>query len=224
MSPKNPPKRTYDSSRRKDQARQTRGQILEAARTLFTGRGYSGATMESIAREAGVAVETVYAIFGNKRAILSALVGVSLVGDDEPVPLLQREGPRAVMQEKDQSCQVELFAEDMAGIMGRMAPLFEVMRGAAKTEADIAAMLQKMLVERVEGMKVFVRALQSNGPLREGLTLEAAAETVWALTSGEVYTLLVQDRGWSAEKYQRWLADALARLILPEGRPGSRRR
>jgi TetR/AcrR family transcriptional regulator of autoinduction and epiphytic fitness len=210
-----PLKRTYDSSRRKQQARQTRLQIIEAARKLFILRGYSGATMESIAQEAGVAVETVYASFGSKRAILSRLMGISLVGDDEPIPLLQREGPVAVMQEKDQNRQVRLFSLDMAEIMGRVAPLFEVMRDAAKTEPDIAVIRQKMLAERAEALKVFINALMRNGPLRDGLTLEEAAETVWAVSSGEVYTLLVKDRGWSKEKYGQWLANALGVLLLP---------
>jgi TetR/AcrR family transcriptional regulator of autoinduction and epiphytic fitness len=214
MSSKRSPSRTYNSSRRREAARQTRRQIIEAARRLFIDRGYSGATMESIAIEAGVAVETVYASFGSKRALLSSVVGFSLVGDDEPTPLLQREGPRAVQQEKDQRLQVRRFAANMAGIMGRVAPLFEVMRAAAKTEPEIATMLQGMLTERLEGMKVFANALLANGPLQNGLSVEEAAETVWALTSAEVYTLLVSDRGWSVEKYTAWLADALTRLLL----------
>jgi TetR/AcrR family transcriptional regulator of autoinduction and epiphytic fitness len=210
-----PAKRTYDSSRRKEQARQTRRQIIEAARKLFIARGYSGATLESIAQEAGVAVETVYAVFGNKREILSRLIGVSVVGDDEPVPLLQRQGPLALQQEKDQLRQIQLFAAAITEIMGRVAPLFEVMRAAAKTEPDIAELHQKILNERMTGMKVFVTALSSNGPLQDGLTLDDAAETVWALTSAEVYTLLVKDRGWEVEKYRKWLIDALSKLIIP---------
>jgi AcrR family transcriptional regulator len=224
LSNEKPPKRAYHSNRRKEQARQTRLQILEAARSLFVSLGYSGATMDEIAGEAGVAVDTVYAAFGNKRAILSTLVSVSIVGDDEPVPLLQREGPRSVMQERDQARQIELFATDMTGIMGRMAPLFEVMRAAAKTEPDISTMFQRLLAERVDGMKVFITALQSNGPLQEGLSRQEAAETVWTITSGEVYTLLVKDRGWSVEKYRRWLAAALTRLILPVDSPVNRKR
>jgi TetR/AcrR family transcriptional regulator, regulator of autoinduction and epiphytic fitness len=207
-------KRTYDSSRRKKQARQTRREILEAARKLFISRGYSGAAMESIAKAAGVAVETVYASFGNKRVILSSLIGVSLVGDDDPTPLLQRQSPIAVMQEKEQERQIQMFTEDMAEIMGRVAPLFEVMHVAAKTEPEIAEMLQRILDERAEAMGVFINALISNGPLQEGLTLEEAAETVWALTSAEVYTLLVTDRGWSVEKYKQWLVSALTKLII----------
>jgi TetR/AcrR family transcriptional regulator, regulator of autoinduction and epiphytic fitness len=207
-------KRTYNSKRRQEQALLTQRVIIDAARKLFIGHGYNGATMDMIAQEAGVAVETVYANFGNKRAVLSRLVDISIVGDDEPVTLFQREGPQAVFAEKDQYRQVQLFSIDMTNIMSRMAPLFEIMRAAAKTEPDISTMLQKILHDRVGGMKVFLRAVLSNGPLRNGLTLEQAAETVWAVSSGEVFSLLVMDRGWSQDKYQKWLADSLTRLIL----------
>jgi TetR/AcrR family transcriptional regulator of autoinduction and epiphytic fitness len=215
ISTKKPPRRTYNSSRRKDQARQTRRQIVEAAGKLFNERGYAGTTMEAIALEAGVAVETIYASFGNKRAILSNLIGFSLVGDDDPTPLLQRQGPHAVQQEKDQHRQIRLFADDMVEIMGRVSPLFTLMRAAAKTEPDIAELLQTILDERVQGMKVFIKSLIANGPLQDNLTQDEAAETVWAVTSGEVYTLFVMDRGWSAEKYKKWLTNTLTKLLLP---------
>ena len=152
-------KRTYDSSRRKKQALQTRRQIIEAARNLFIIRGYNGSTIEAIATEAGVAVETVYAAFGNKRAILSQLIDVSLVGDDQPIPLLEREGPQAVMKETNRFRQVELFAEDIYAIMSRMTPIFEIMRDAAKTDTEIAGMYETMLNHRVQGLMAFVRAL-----------------------------------------------------------------
>ena len=215
MSAKKAPKRAYNSSRRQEQARQTRLQIVGAARRLFIERGYAGATLEAIAQEAGVAVETVYASFGNKRAILSKLIDVSLVGDDQPIPLLDRQGPQAVQHETDQRRQIELFVNDIHEIMGRMAPIFDIMRVAAKTEPDIFEMFQKMLTARLQGMKTFVRALMKNGSLREGLAPEEAAETVWALTSGELYILFITNRGWTGKKYKQWMVDALAKLLLP---------
>ncbi len=208
-------KRTYNSSRRKEGALETRRQIVEAARELFLSRGYTGATIEAIADRARVAPETIYATFGNKRAILSRLVEVSLVGIDPPIPLLERPRPRAIDQETDQSRQIELFAEDMYEIMGRMAPLFELIRSAARTEPEIAELLKRMLEARIQGMSVFVRTLIKNGPLRPGLTAEAAAETVWAVSSGEVFTLLTVNRGWDEGQYKKWLTDALIRLLLP---------
>lgn len=207
-------KRSYNSTRRKEQARQTRRQIVEAARELFQSRGYTGATIEAIAARAGVASETVYAAFSNKQAILQKLIEVSILGDDDPTPLLDRPGPMAVRQETDQHRQIELFARDMHEIMSRMAPNFLLMRSAAHTEPEIKAMLEKVLSDRVGGMLAFVRMLKKNGPLREGLTPRLAAETVWALSSGEVYILLRVDRGWTEEQYRSWLSDSLKRLLL----------
>jgi TetR/AcrR family transcriptional regulator, regulator of autoinduction and epiphytic fitness len=215
LTQKTPTKRTYNSSRRKEQALQTRRQIIEAARNLFVERGYAGATIDVIAQNAGVAPETVYATFGSKRAILAKLFEVSLVGDDLPTPLLERQGPQEVMCETDQHRQVELFAADIYNIMSRVAPLFDVMRVAAKTEPEIAEMLEKILNTRVQGMMAFVRALMKNGPLRPGVTPEKAAETVWTLTSAEVFALLKTNRGWSEEKHKHWLVDSLTRLLLP---------
>ena len=214
MNKEKPNKRTYNSSRRKEQARLTSRQIVEAARKLFIDRGYSGATIEAIAQEAGVAAETVYAIFGNKRAILSKLIDVSIVGDDESIPLLQRPGPQAVQQEKNQQRQIQLFARDMQEIMGRMAPIFGIMRVAAKTEPDISDALQNVLENRVHGMEEFIRYITANGSLQEDLTLAEAAETVWVISSAEVYSLLTIDRGWSGEQYQHWLAKMLTKFLL----------
>jgi AcrR family transcriptional regulator len=208
-------KRTYNSSRRKEQALQTRRQIVEAARPLFIERGYAGATIDAIAQNAGVAPETVYAAFGSKRAILAGVFDVSLVGDDLPIPLLERRGPQEAMHETDQHRQIELFAADIYNIMSRVAPLFDVMRVAAKTETEIAEMFENILKARFQGMLAFVRALIKNGPLRPGIAAEKAADTVWALTSAEVFTLLQTNRGWSEEEHKQWLADSLTRLLLP---------
>jgi AcrR family transcriptional regulator len=215
LNTKRPPKRAYNSSRRQEQARQTRLQIVEAARVLFIERGYAGATLESIAQRASVAVETVYASFGNKRAILSKLIDVSLVGDDLPIPLLGRQGPQAVQHETDQHRQIELFVNDIYEIMSRMSPIFDIMRVASKTEPDISEMLQNMLNARVQGMMTFVRALMKNSPLQGGLTPEEAAETVWALTSSELYALFITNRGWSEKQYKQWMINTLEKLLLP---------
>jgi AcrR family transcriptional regulator len=162
-----------------------------------------------------VAVETVYATFGNKRAILARLVDVMVVGDEEPVALLDRPGPQAVLREPDQRRQVRMFAHDIRAIMQRMSPIFEILRSAAKTEPDIAALLQGILQGRLEGMTFFVAALCKNGALRPDLSRLSAAETAWALSSAEMYRLLTVDRSWSGEQYEQWLGDTLIVLLLP---------
>lgn len=215
MPRKTPPKRKYDSSRRKEQARQTRLQIARAAGKLFVERGYSGATIDAIAQQAGVAQETVYAIFGSKRKILSFLMDVSIGGDDRPVHLLDRSKPQSILHDTDQGRQLEMFSQDITEILSRAAPLFEIMRGAAKIEPEIADLIQNLLAERLQNMIRFVRSIAANGPLRNGLDEVQAGEIVWLLTSPELFQLVTVDRGWNKEKYAGWLADALTRLLLP---------
>ena len=109
------PRREYDSTRRQAQADETRRHILEAARKLFTERGYVGATAEAIAIEASVALQTVYAIFKNKRKILVSLMNVSSpTGDEDHIPITERSGPQAVARETDQRRQLQMFAEVVA--------------------------------------------------------------------------------------------------------------
>jgi AcrR family transcriptional regulator len=208
-------KRKYSSARRQAQAGETRRQIIDAARALFLERGYAGATIEVIAQQAGVAPETVFAIFGNKKNILAGVIDLSVGGDEQPIPLLQRPGPQAVLHEQDAVCQIYLFAEDISTILERVAPIFSIMRVAAKTEPDIDGLLKKLLQQRLHNLTVFVSNLSAHTSLRLESGAEQAAETVWALTSPDLFNLLVVDRGWSLEQYRAWLADALVRLLLP---------
>ena len=208
-------KRKYNSSRRKAQSRETQEQITEAARKLFIERGYAGTSIESIAKEAGVAPETIYALFGNKRAILSRVVDVAVVGDSDPVPLLVRAEIREIEAETNQARQIQMFAGRIQKIMARVAPMFEVMRSAAKMEPEINSMLKKYLQGRMQGMGYFVDCLLANGPLWNNMSKLTAVETLWTLTSAEVYNLLIKDRGWSAEEYEFWLSQTLIRLLLP---------
>jgi AcrR family transcriptional regulator len=208
-------KRRYRSERRKQQAEATRREIVEAARRLFTERGYVGTTMEAIAQGADVAVETVYSAFGNKRAILSRLVDISVVDDEEPTPLLEREGPQAVLREADQRRQIAMFAHDIAQIMERVSPVFEVMRTAAPAEPAIATLLDGLLQKRLEGMRFFVDALARNGPLRGKMRRGRGSETVWALTSPDLHQLFTVKLGWTSNRYEAWLRDMLEAALLP---------
>jgi AcrR family transcriptional regulator len=215
MSQSARPKRAYNSARRQAQARQTRQQIADAARKLFAERGYAGATIEAIAQQAGVAPETVYAVFGSKRKILSHVMDVAIGGDDQPIGVLERPEPQAMFREKDQRQQLRMFALGIQRIMERAAPVFEVMRIAAKTEPDVAELLQRLLKERWQNMQILAQRVAANGPLRPGLSLTQATDTIWALTSAEVYLLLTADRRLTSEQYVEWLADTLIRLLLP---------
>jgi AcrR family transcriptional regulator len=207
-------KRKYDSSRRKAQSRETQRQILVAARDLFIARGFAGTSIKAIAQRADVAAETIYANFGSKRNILARVVDVSVTGDDEPIPLLERPQVKAVEEELDPTQQIQIFASQMADIMSRVGPLFQVMRAASKTKPEIAILLEELLNGRLQGMEYFVHALVKHTPLPAELDEQTATETIWALTSAEIYNLMTVDRGWPKEKYAQWLADMLTRLLL----------
>ena len=166
-----------------------------------------------------MAAVTVYATFGSKRAVLDRLVDVSIVGDEQPIPLLAREGPRKVRLERDQARQIAMFADDVAGIMERMSPLFETLRSAAEVEPEIEPLLARLHAGRLEGMRFLVDAVASNGPLRDGQSKKDAAETVWAVSSPDVHRLLTHRLGWSSRKYASWLQKTVSALLLPARRP-----
>jgi AcrR family transcriptional regulator len=211
------PKRAYDSTRRQAQADETRRHILEAARKLFLERGYAGATAEAIAAEAGVALQTVYAIFKNKRKILVSLMNVSSpTGDEDHVPVTERSGPQAVAREPDQRRQLQMFAEIVAYNLDQVAVISKILVEAARTEVEIDRILQKLNKQRLEHMTLAVQQFAAHGPFRENMDESSATDTVWTLTSPEVFLLLTRDRGWSKEQYAQWLGNILIRTLLPE--------
>ncbi len=215
MSPPNTSKRKYDATGRQAKALEAQAKIIATARALFIAKGYVGVTIEAIARQAKVAPETIYAVFTNKRTILSRAVGLAVETDGGPVPALLSAYIREVASERDQHRQIQMFAQRMHVFFSQIAPLVEVMRTAAKTESEINSLLKKYLDDRFQGMGFFIDCLLANGPLRDGLSKLSAVETIWVLASAEIYNLLVGDRGWSGEEYEVWLSESLGRLLLP---------
>ena len=210
------PKREYDSTRRQAQAQQTRRHILEAARKLFMERGYAGATAEAIAAEAGVSAQTIYAIFKNKKRILVSLMNVSpTTGVEDHTPIVERANVQAVSEEHDQRRQLQLFASVVSNNLDQVGVISEIMTDAARIEPDLDRILQKLNKQRLEHMTFAVQQIAANGSFREKIDEDDARDTVWALTSPEVFLLLTRDRSWSKEKYAQWLADTLIKALLP---------
>jgi AcrR family transcriptional regulator len=205
-------KRTYRSDRRREQAEQTRGRILDGAGEVFRARGYERASIASIAEAAGVADETVYSHFTNKRTLLGELVERAVRGED-PRPVPDQEAPRALAATPDQGEQLRLFAEDVARRLERAAPLVAVVASAAAGEPELASLLERLHAHRARNLRVLVDALALNGPLR--VSAAKSTETVWALTSPELYQLLIEIRGWSRRRYASWLAESLELLLIP---------
>lgn len=204
-------RRRYQSTRRQEQAEETRQKVLAAAARLFRERGYEGASIAAIAGAAGVSEETIYGRFRNKRALVGELLAGAVRGSD-PRPVPEQEGPRALAVATDQREQLRIFAADISVRLERAAPLLAVVAGAARAEPELAELVARAHADRLANLRVVVDALARNGTLR--VPKKEAAETVWALTSPELHQLLVHERGWSRTRYRDWLADSLAALLL----------
>ncbi len=208
------PKRSYNSFRRQESARQTRQAIAKAALQLFIQRWYKGASMDAIASEAVVAPETIYATFGSKREILHYLINISVGGDEAPVGVMDRPEVQALMHETDAGRFVAGFTEGIYRIMQRAAPVFAILAEAAKTEPKLAELQSRIRSERLENMGRAVQALGRLTPLR--VDQNQAAEILWTLTSPELFSLLIEVRRWSREQYTAWLQDSLTRLLVQD--------
>jgi AcrR family transcriptional regulator len=209
--------RRYESRRRREQAEQTRRDIIAAASRLFLDRGYAGTTMAAIAAEAGVVVETVYRAFDGKAALLRAVVEAALAGGIERAqrPVEERPAIAAMIAEPDPVRQVELYAATQPGIHRRAGPLLRALRDARGLDPELARIWDEMEAWRREGQGRFAQMLASRAALRSGLTAASAGDIVWALCSLALHDLLVMERRWSSRRYGEWLASILKRELLP---------
>jgi AcrR family transcriptional regulator len=207
-------RRSYESPRRREQARATRAGIVEAARELFVERGYVRTTVQAVARRAGTSPETVYAAFRNKRTLLSELMDVAIAGDDQPVPILDRDWVDSLRNEPDPRRRVRILARNGRLILERRTPIDEVLRGAAAADPEMADLWRRSRDQRHAGQAALVRILAGGGALRSGVTRGAAADVLYAVGSPETYRALVVERGWSADRFERWYAETIERLLL----------
>jgi AcrR family transcriptional regulator len=213
--PVKPTRRRYDATRRRAAALETRRAIVLAARRLFLERGYAATTMAAIADAAGVSHETIYATLGPKPALFRHLIETALSGTEEPIPPLERDYARQVMAEYDPTRLIEVYARAMCLTQERLAGLFEVLNQAAASAPELAAYLSELIVRRAHYTKMIAEHLAEIDGLREDVTVQTAADVLFALNSSEFFLLLARDRNWQPQQYERWLADAWKRLLLP---------
>jgi AcrR family transcriptional regulator len=207
-------KRAYRSPLRDSHAQTTRRAVIQAATRLFADRGYVATSMDDIAREAGVSRATVFTSVGSKAAVLKAAYDIAIVGDDDPVPLPQRPWAQAVRDAPDASLMVDRYAGMITDISGRVASVYEAMRGAAAADGEVRILFDGMRTERRGGSAGFIGFLVARGALRPDLDRRKAADVVWVLNDPGLYQLLLHDRGWSPPQFQRWLADTLKSQLL----------
>jgi AcrR family transcriptional regulator len=208
-----PVKRRYDATRRRQAAARTRTAILDAARELFTERGYTATPMTAIADRAGVALDTVYASVGRKPELARLLIETAISGTDQAIPAEQRDYVRAVQAAPDAQTKIALYAAAVTAIAPRLALVLAIIQQAAHTEPELAALWDEIAGRRAANMRRFVTDLATVTPLR--IDPSEAADIVWATNATELYQLLVGQRGWSPQRYERFLTDTWRRLLLP---------
>ena len=207
-------KRQYSSALRDEQAARTRARILDAAAELFLEHGYARTTVQGIADAAGVARDTVHAVFGSKSRVLTALIDTRLVPEGGVANVTETPEARAVKDAVDPHEQIELFATWIAAMSTRLRPVFEILRTASAVEQDMEAVFEEMDRYRLRNMQVYARWFAARGPLR--VSTKRAGEIVWTLSSPDVGRMLCDELGWSEAEHARWLADALARCLLSD--------
>lgn len=205
-----------DPAPRRDQARTrlARAAVVDAARDLFLERGYGATTIDAISERADVPTATVYRLFSSKLGILKSLIDVSIVGDHEDVAMADRPQVRSLAEHPQPRELVAGFVHVTAQVNGRVAAIYRILVSAAGTDPDAAALLEQLSRQRQEGQRMIARALTRSGALRPGLRPRDAADVIHALLSPELYRLLVVDRGWATDRYERWLASTLADQLL----------
>ncbi|HEV8221576.1 MAG TPA: TetR/AcrR family transcriptional regulator [Streptosporangiaceae bacterium] len=212
-------RRRYDSTGRRERARQARDQIVGIAEDLFLSEGYAATTVAAIAARAQVSVETIYKGFGGKPGLVRAIIEKGLAGRG-PVPAEQR-SDRIRDTEPDPRRILTAWGEFAAEIAPRTAPILLLARDAAAADPELAALLEEVSAARLERMTVNARGLHEAGHLRPGLSVAEAADIMWTYSSAEFWELLVLHRGWSPERHGRFVAQALIAALLPP-EPGQR--
>lgn len=207
-------KRAYDSSRRQAQARETQGHIAFVARGLFVARGYQGTSIRDIAEEAGVAVQTIYNLFGGKRAILVRVLDIAVVGDDEAVALAEREELQTIMASSDPGAILDRWSQMATGIFVRFLPLLPVIREAASSDAELSAQWRANTVDnRYAGTRDTAAKLHALRALPKGMTIDRAADLMFAYASFDTAEALILQRGWTPDEYAERTATTFRTLF-----------
>ncbi|MFI0975860.1 TetR/AcrR family transcriptional regulator [Streptomyces sp. NPDC021093] len=201
---------------RRQRSQETRERVLEASLRLFTAHGYDGTTIDAIARESAVSVQTVYFKFGTKFAVLKELLDVRVAGDDQPVPTVEREWFRDAVAADDPREQLRHQVAGALEIYVRLGGLLEVLRNAAQNNEEIAPLWQRNKEQRFEVQAQLVKALAKKHPLPNGLTPDRATDIGYTLMGPEAYHLLVTERGWTGQEWADWTHAGLCRHLLGE--------
>jgi AcrR family transcriptional regulator len=207
-------RRTYDSPIRREQAAATRTKMLAAAQELFEEHGYAATSIAAIAKQAGVSQRTVYLAFETKAELLRTLWNTLLRGHQDAPPVDQLARYQGVLREPDPVRQLELNAHHAVASKRRIGALHEVIRSGAPVDPEVGALWERIQTEFRENQRRIVASIAEKGALKPGLDVERAADILWTINHGDLWQHLVVRRGWTAEEFERWLADTFRALLL----------
>jgi AcrR family transcriptional regulator len=204
--------RHYDGSRRQDEARARRRAVVEAAHDLFLSRGYGSVTIQEIARQAGVSSQMVYAAFGSKAGILEQAVDMAITGDDEEIPLFEREEIQQRLSSDDP--REFLRGINQAGriVHERSAPILHIVESVAGSDPAVEELRTKYNRQRKIDTRRILEALPRQG-MRQDLDFDALVDFIDHIGRSESYVALVVESGWSPERYQSWFEEVMYRVV-----------
>ena len=208
-------KRSYDASRRREQARARRLAVVLAARDLFERDGFRPTTIAAIAAHTGVSAEMVYKGFGTKAALAKAVFDLVIAGDDEPVPVAARPAMQAVRDEPDVRRKIAMFAEGLAQRQARSAKVQILIRDGRHADDSLVPVWAKLNDEGLAGMTMLGSHLLQTGQLRDGIDLDEVRDVLWNYLAIDTYERLVLTQGWSLQRYSQWLTRAVTSAICP---------
>jgi AcrR family transcriptional regulator len=196
-------------SKRTQQAAETRRRILAAAGELFIEYGYGATNLQEIADRAGVAVQTIYFTFGNKRKLLKELVDVTIAGDDEPVATMSRAWFQEALATESAADHLRAHVRGTRAILDRIAPITKVVATAAAMDPEVATLWDFQEDPRYVVQSTAARSLMAKSGARPDVSAEHAADVLFGLLSPDLYLVFVRDRGWSPERWEQWAYDTL---------------
>ena len=207
-------KRAYDTSGRRARSDETRQRIIDAGHELILERGYRGTTIAAVAARAGVNTDTIYELVGRKPLLLRELIEQAISGTNRTVAADDRDYVRSIEAEPDPARKLAIYARAVRIIQERMAPLYLALSDAASTDPEASEIWDDIGRRRAANMRRLARTLRDAGGLRTELTINEAADVLWATNGSEFFVLLTVERGWSPDRFERWLADTWRRLLL----------
>ena len=208
--------RAYDNARRAAAARLTEQRVVETAQRLLLERGYAGLAMADLAAEAGVSVPLLYKVFGPKPQLVKRIYDVLLAGDVDPEPVAERPALQALAADPDPRGKLARYATLGRAMAERAGPLVSALLAAARAgEPELRAFAATIDRERLAGASALATHLAECGALSPDLALDRARDLIWLHTAPDTYRLLVLERGWALDDYERWLATSLTAALLP---------